>query len=73
MSAATYTLTYDLPAQCAAITCHACGLASYSPRDVAERYCGHCHYFHDSPTLPDAHGLRALFAFLDASRPAPRP
>ena len=28
------------------ITCPRCGMTSYSPRDIAERYCGNCHQFH---------------------------
>jgi ribosomal protein S27AE len=30
-----------------AIACPRCGAVSYSPRDVAERYCGRCHQFHE--------------------------
>jgi ribosomal protein L37E len=29
------------------ITCLVCGRTSYHPRDVEEKYCGHCHRFHD--------------------------
>src|SRR5262245_3231344 len=29
------------------ITCSLCGLRSYHPRDVEERYCGKCHVFHE--------------------------
>jgi uncharacterized OB-fold protein len=29
------------------IRCHTCGRTSYHPKDVEERYCGHCHVFHD--------------------------
>ncbi len=29
------------------IKCLACGRISYNPYDIAERYCGHCHTFHD--------------------------
>lgn len=29
------------------ITCRRCGLTSHNPHDVAQRYCGHCHAFHD--------------------------
>jgi hypothetical protein len=28
------------------ITCHTCGMTSYHPQDVANRYCGHCKVFH---------------------------
>ena len=29
------------------IRCLACGAVSWHPRDVAERYCGRCHRFHE--------------------------
>lgn len=29
------------------ITCPRCGWSSHNPNDVAQRYCGHCHVFHD--------------------------
>lgn len=29
------------------ITCPVCKRVSYNPHDVRERYCGHCHRFHD--------------------------
>jgi len=29
------------------ITCHVCGLTSWNPNDVAQKYCGCCHVFHD--------------------------
>jgi hypothetical protein len=29
------------------ITCPACGLTSYNPHDIEQRYCGHCHRFLD--------------------------
>lgn len=29
------------------IECKVCGLVSWHPKDVEERYCGHCHQFHD--------------------------
>jgi Fe2+ or Zn2+ uptake regulation protein len=30
-----------------AIRCLTCGMVSVHPRDITERYCGHCHVFHD--------------------------
>jgi hypothetical protein len=27
------------------ITCKLCGMTSYNPNDVINRYCGHCHQF----------------------------
>jgi hypothetical protein len=29
------------------ITCLACGFTSRHPNDVEQRYCGHCHTFHE--------------------------
>jgi hypothetical protein len=41
--------TYELLDGGRAIRCRHCGLTSHNPTDVAERYCGHCHLFHDAP------------------------
>jgi hypothetical protein len=30
------------------ILCPHCKLISYQPEDVANRYCGHCHVFHEA-------------------------
>lgn len=29
------------------IRCLVCGNASYHPLDIQEKYCGHCHRFHE--------------------------
>jgi hypothetical protein len=29
------------------IRCLLCGLASYHPEDIQQKYCGYCHVFHD--------------------------
>lgn len=29
--------------------CRRCGMVSYHPKDLAERYCGACHKFEDEP------------------------
>jgi hypothetical protein len=29
------------------IVCPQCGLRSYNPNDIAERYCAQCHQFHN--------------------------
>jgi hypothetical protein len=39
-------MTYELLA--GAIRCQLCGSVSYAPGDIAHRYCGHCHLFHDA-------------------------
>jgi hypothetical protein len=33
-----------------AILCLVCMRLSHNPNDVANRYCGKCHRFHDDPT-----------------------
>jgi ribosomal protein S27AE len=35
----------------AAITCLRCGLSSFNPTDIAEKYCGACHVFHEERPL----------------------
>lgn len=40
-------MSYAISADGRAITCARCGLTSYNPNDVAQRYCGHCKIFHD--------------------------
>lgn len=36
------------------ITCLICGLTSFNPTDLAEKYCGACHVFHEDPAAPNA-------------------
>lgn len=43
----TQNRNYHLVAGGRAILCLRCGLTSWHPRDVQERYCGCCHVFHD--------------------------
>jgi len=38
--------TYTISADGQSITCHRCGLTSYHPMDVSQRYCGQCRMFH---------------------------
>jgi ribosomal protein S27AE len=40
-------LAYMLSPDGQAITCGRCGMTSYNRRDVAARYCGNCHVFHE--------------------------
>jgi hypothetical protein len=55
--------TYKIDPPHNSITCLACGMVSYLRADIQNRYCGHCHAFHDdlerqqklkgnSPTFP---------------------
>jgi hypothetical protein len=30
------------------IRCHTCDRVSFHPKDIRERYCGHCHVFHEA-------------------------
>jgi len=39
--------TYRVSDDGTAITCLICGKTSHNPHDVANRYCGFCHWFHD--------------------------
>ena len=41
------TLTYEIGNDGNSIKCLDCGMRSYHPIDVSERYCGNCHEFHD--------------------------
>jgi ribosomal protein L37E len=33
------------------ITCPECGRTSYHPDDIAQGYCGHCHWWTSDPRL----------------------
>lgn len=35
------------------IACPKCGMVSYNPNDILERYCGNCHQFHDQMEVTD--------------------
>lgn len=35
-----------------AIFCGTCGRRSWSPRDISERFCGHCCKFHEDVQVP---------------------
>ena len=41
-----YVLVQE-PGKPPSITCRTCGKTSYHPTDIAQRYCGHCHVFHE--------------------------
>lgn len=51
---ATAAMTYDIGPDW--IRCRRCGRTSHAPKDVSEKYCGHCHKFHqlDWPTSAKA-------------------
>ena len=40
---------YTISANGKSITCKRCGFVSHNWNDVKNRYCGHCHIFHDKP------------------------
>ena len=40
-------MTYVISDDGEAIQCLICGSISYNPGDIKNRYCGHCHEFHD--------------------------
>lgn len=43
------SLTYEIveSGDQTGIKCLVCGMTSYNPNDVANKYCGHCHRFHE--------------------------
>jgi hypothetical protein len=43
----TSTANYTISPKGKTITCHKCGLTSSNLKDVANRYCGGCHIFHE--------------------------
>lgn len=47
---------YELLDEGRAIKCYVCGMVSHNPNDVAQRYCGNCHRFHEDT---EGLGLRA--------------
>ena len=47
ISRLTIRALYTIASDGKSITCHRCGKTSYNRNDVAERYCGQCHAFHD--------------------------
>lgn len=66
------------------ITCPQCGLTSYNPNDIRERYCGRCHQWHEQmgvevwviysrpKDMPDAaFVLRRQMAIEDKVMPSP--
>jgi len=50
---------YTIASDGRAITCHRCGRTSFNANDVAQRYCGHCHMFHDDETVDEAREAKA--------------
>ncbi len=40
--------------QTLSISCFLCGMTSFNPTDVAQKYCGACQVFHDDPPALDA-------------------
>jgi ribosomal protein L37E len=51
-----------------AITCRRCGLTSHNPNDVAQRYCGRCHVFHEDPRQPVFATARKVLDHLAAAK-----
>jgi hypothetical protein len=44
-----FRASYRLLDEGRAIECLCCGMISSHPEDVCQRYCRHCHRFHDDP------------------------
>ena len=51
MPSDAFQSTYVLAHDGSSITCLGCGMTSHNPTDVAERYCGHCHVFHEQASV----------------------
>jgi ribosomal protein L37E len=47
MSEPTFTIDEKGGFKC--ITCHTCGMTSFHPQDILQKYCGKCHKFHEEP------------------------
>lgn len=43
--------TYEIIGKDEAVKCLVCGLTSYNPNDVMQRYCGKCHKYHSDMQL----------------------
>lgn len=43
------------------ITCPVCSMTSYHPEDIAQRYCGNCHQFHEFMAAARTTPSRPLF------------
>lgn len=46
--APTYRIVRGAKSGTVGIECLRCGMTSYHPTDVQERYCGNCHVFHET-------------------------
>lgn len=57
-------MTYEIDEEEGSIKCLNCGLTSYNPKDVAFKYCGNCHIFHDDEIIKYPSG-RAMYYALD--------
>jgi hypothetical protein len=47
------TVSYAVSFDGKAIFCRMCGNASHNQNDIENRYCGHCHLFHDNRKLEE--------------------
>ena len=45
-------MSCEIAADGFSITCLGCGRKSFHPDDIAARYCGACHVFHDDEAHP---------------------
>lgn len=50
----SYTINFKTDScEAESITCHTCNLTSYNVNDIINKYCGHCHVFHDDLIASD--------------------
>ncbi len=47
------------------IKCLKRGLTSYNPKDIAFKYCGNCHTFHDDPVISYGSSGKSMYYKLD--------
>ncbi len=55
-------MKYEISEDGKSIKCLICGLTSYNPNDVENRYCANCNVFHDlKPVTYHAKGIPTKF------------
>lgn len=57
---ASYLILNGIDGKPMAIQCIKCGMISYNPNDIYQRYCGKCHEFHEHLMLKYGKNLEGL-------------
>lgn len=42
------------------IKCLVCGMTSYNPTDISEKFCGHCNDYHEFPFLDERKNMNYI-------------